>query len=736
MAADPYPTFSPDLPRWLRWGGLGLVCLLLLIPAGRILHRLPIYGDDHSSHLATIHYLLTLIRGGKTDLFCPTFNLGFPLYLYYQPLPHLTSALLHLLSFGLINELLAFNLTVVFLWGVFPITTYLGARRLGLGDTAALLAGAMAPLVSSTFPFGFALHSFMGLGLYTQLYAMVLFPLGVGWTWHALHRSDGRGPGPVVAAGGLLVLIWLSHAFYGVAAGTIAVLMVLVVPGRFRQSVPRLLAMGVITVGSLLFWFIPLAQTQAYAGGWPPWEGTDRWDGYGAARVITALMRGHILDEHQLPILSLALLAGVAVALWRIRTSPALRGLLIGFGLFLFFFMGRRTFGALVDIQPANQGLELFRYIGLVHFYGVLLGAVGLAWLAGLLLPAFKPLATLALLGSILFPPTVSQLSRGRHLFQHLDSTRHLAEAGRAIQTALQRGAPPGRIYAHGKTGEGSHLVAALQALHTDQPLGQSYGVSYHDTLGFYYLEHLDPLDASMLALYNFRYVLATPSCPFSRQQAERRNAPLLRRDDLLLFALPGTHGYFAPVDITFAVVGRPREIRPASLQWLSSDLPAAAQHGVVVSGTDAVPEGIHTVLRGRDTEVETLDHGRWVPLRRPWRAAAGNGPPGRVLAESTHLNQYSARVSLARSAAVVLKVAAHPFWEVRVDGHPASRLVLTPSFLGVRLPAGTHEVSFRFRNPTYQKILFLGSLLAWLAWPLCRWRRRRSTPQRPLSPR
>jgi hypothetical protein len=717
MNSTPALSLTPSLPAWVRRGALAFCCLGVLVFTRKILSSVPIYGDDHSSHLAAVHHLLLLIKNLQTDFFCPTFNLGFPMYLYYQPLPHFTAALIHVFSFGLLDEKLAFNLTVAALWTLYPLTTYLGTRRLGLGDTGALLAGLCAPLVSSTFDFGFTLNSYMGLGLYTQLYAMVLFPLCVGWTWIALHRTEEERRSSLLVVAGLMILIWLSHAFYGVATATVAVVMVAVWPSRFRRSLPRLLALGLITAGSLLFWFIPLALMRGYEGGWP-WESVDRWPGYGLARVARALVQGKLFDDGQFPTLSFGLACGVLWAVVGLRLSPLLRALLVGFLLFVFFLMGRQTFGHLVDIQPANLGLQLFRYIGPVHFFGVLLAAFGLArfgqWVAGQTYRAAAPIFLVALIAL----PAWKAVRSHRDLFHNM-STFSLSPAdlqflGRTVEKAMQGGAPPGRIYAHPKSGTGTHLVAALLATTSDQPMGQSYGVSMHDTLGFYYLEFLDPLQTSRLPLYNFRYVLSVPDNPLSKMLAGR-GSKLSQRAWVQLFLLPGRYGYFQPVDTPFAAVGRPKEIRPVSLAWLKTSLPEAYQFGRIVADEAGRPADIPLLLRAREERIEERTPQGWSPLRSSLETLPGREPPGQVLEERIGLNRYEARVSMKRAGAVALKVAYHPFWRVRVDDRPVSTLLLTPSFLGVNLPRGTHRIAFSFHNPLYQKILLLLTLLLWL---------------------
>lgn len=730
---------SGDLPPLLRRGILALWCGALLAPAaGGILAGQPIYGDDHSSHMAAIHHLLTLIRNGEADLFCPTFNLGFPMYLYYQPLPHFSVALVHILSFGLLSEQLCFNLTVLALWCLYPLTMYLGCRRLGLGDTASLLCALFAPLVDSSLRFGTSLHSVMGLGLFTQLYSMVLLPLCVGWTWEALQRR-GRS---LFCATGLMVLVWLSHAFYGMVAATIAVVMAFSQPSGLRRSLPRLLKMGLATAGTLLFWLIPLAMTRDHMGSWP-FGGEERWMGYGVQVVAEELLFGELLDSGRLPLLSLCLLAGIFVAARRWPVAPALRPLLVCFGMFLFFLMGRRTFGHGVDIQPANMVVQLFRYLGPVHIFGVILAGVGLSRGCDLLRARRVPgIVVILLVAALLAGPILWLMGASRSLFRDLRShplsEEDLGRVSGAVHSAVAAGARPGRIYSHTRTGQGAHIVAALMGRFTDQPMGQSYGVGMHDSLGTFYLEHLDPLKPSRLALYNFRFVLATPDSGFARQQARLGRKPVHQQGSIQVHALPGAHGYFAPADLSFAILGAPRQVRPAAIKWLSSTLPEAGRFGVVAPRLAAVPPEVKHLVRVSDEQVEVLEGGRWRPQKK-WPAALRSpaaAPPGRVRAESAALNSFHARVIMQRQGLLALKVAYHPFWQVEVDGRPAATLMLTPAFLGVSLEAGAHQVAFCFRNPLFQKLLFLAAGVVWILWGArAIIRRRRPSLTRPGSP-
>lgn len=720
--ASSSPVPDAALPRWLPRVVLGAMVLFQLIPALAIVTTLPVYGDDHSSHMAAIRHLLQLLASGQTDLFCPTFNLGFPMYLYYQPLPHLAAALLNIVSVGTFGPQLAFNLTLVLLWSLYPIAIYRGLRTLELDPLAALLSAVCAPLVASTLTFGFTLHSVMALGLYTQTWAMVLLPLALGSGWRAIQPDASLRT--LLIAGGWLLLLCLCHAFYGLVLGTALGVGVLMQPRRFVAGLARLLLLGLVTIASLSYWLVPLLRTRAFAGGWP-WGGPDRWQGYGAAKVAKVFFSGQLFDEGQLPAISIGILAGLFFAAWRWR-QPAARFLIATFALFVVFLMGRRTFGHLVDIQPANLGLQLFRYIGAVHLFGVALAGFGLARLARFVHRRLGKIPATALLVGLLISPLIGQQLRGHSLFRTIRSydqvsAAELARFGTVLDAVAKKEPRLGRVYAHNKVGTGTHLMAALLAHYTELPLGQSYGVGMHDSLGFYYLEYLEPTDQALLGLYGFRFALAAKTSSFAKARQSAATKPLAESRHLALYRFPSEHGFFTVGRAGFALLGNPRELRSAIRSYLKARLFERGLYGLVVppqghAAAVGLPQlklltGTNAILRRQGS--------RWQQTRTMWKdlpVLAKTAPVGRVVKEGLSKAQgYQTEVELTQPGLVVLKIAYHPFWQVEVDGKRQTALQATPALLAVQVPAGKHRVVFRFVNPRYQKLLASGSALLWL---------------------
>jgi uncharacterized membrane protein YfhO len=86
--------------------------------------------------------------------------------------------------------------------------------------------------------------------------------------------------------------------------------------------------------------------------------------------------------------------------------------------------------------------------------------------------------------------------------------------------------------------------------------------------------------------------------------------------------------------------------------------------------------------------------------------------------------------VECAAASPLVIKVTYHPNWHVTVDGQPVSTYMLSPSFVGVDLPAGRHTVDAVY-VATPSKLPLLGLGLAVLLVALVMRRRLDAIPRR-----
>lgn len=85
---------------------------------------------------------------------------------------------------------------------------------------------------------------------------------------------------------------------------------------------------------------------------------------------------------------------------------------------------------------------------------------------------------------------------------------------------------------------------------------------------------------------------------------------------------------------------------------------------------------------------------------------------PGRVVSEQIAANGFSAVVDVAFDCVVLLKVTYHPNWQVTIDGRPVQPVMLMPSYLGVPVSVGVHNLHFEYRAPDWRIWLMLPGAL------------------------
>jgi hypothetical protein len=175
-----------------------------------------------------------------------------------------------------------------------------------------------------------------------------------------------------------------------------------------------------------------------------------------------------------------------------------------------------------------------------------------------------------------------------------------------------------------------------------------------------------------------------------------------------------------------------------APLVLLRSDRAGEIAGGTVLARNDAyeLRELAAPGLVGPVQVVDVLPAGRqaaraaavkWLWSELPFEsrvlAHAGFGGPGRpprgeVLAVRRTASRITAEVDVAADASspttFVVRESWHPRWTARIDGAPAPVRRVTPDFLALDVPAGSHTIDLRFERPRW--FWFLWTLWPWLA--------------------
>ena len=625
------------------------------------------------------------------DHWNPTWVLGFPVFQYYQHLPHLALAALSRTLGGRVELATLYNLTLVFVLAVFPIAMYFALRLFEFSPLAAAFAALCAPFLSSSGIGGFDYQSYVwrGSGMFTQAWGMSLFPLAVGAAWHTMRT--GRRAGWAIAT---LAITMVSHIIYGYMAVLSIVALVFVpddVPGppEGGHHVPEKYVHGVVRravragfvlalVAIAVAYFLMPRALNGVALNRSVWEPVNKYDSYGHGWVLRALVTGDLLDLNRLPIVTLLASVGLAHAL--VRRHAANRVASVLFTVWLVLFFGRPTWGVLYRLLPLSNDLHLHRFIGGVHFAAIALAGLGLEQLFALgsgfsASTSLKPgrlgsssraapaAATLALLAVILYP-----VARERYDYMAADasmldrSRAALAEGYEELQSVLSalrehQRELPARVYAGlpGTWGQqaaiGNVPMYALLSLNGFDIVGYAYhAMSFGADVQY----HFNDRNALHYEIFNVGWVVAPRSWtppPFLSQSFETPH--------WFVYRAP-TGGFFSVVDAPSIWLERPRDVYSTAVASLPSVGLAFAAHPGAATTTGIGHSG--------------------------YRASVEAAQPGHLLFKMTH----------------------HPWWRATVDGQPQPIEWVAPGFMAVPIAAGSHQVAFEYRVPAYK---------AWLFW-------------------
>jgi hypothetical protein len=150
-----------------------------------------------------------------------------------------------------------------------------------------------------------------------------------------------------------------------------------------------------VHVKSLVFcgwWLVPILSCYQFIGGLP-WK-YDATNAHDISIIIRRLLSGEIYDfGRTFPFITLGILAGLSCVFLghhpldkesikiSVAMTPKQQILYTWLGLSFFvsltLFLGRGTFGAWYDLIPFHGEMESLRYLNGLHFFGLLLFAVG-----------------------------------------------------------------------------------------------------------------------------------------------------------------------------------------------------------------------------------------------------------------------------------------------------------------------------------------------------------------------
>jgi hypothetical protein len=658
--------------------------------------------NDGAHHFLFIQRASEALETGQSpfDYWGPEVELGFPYFFYYQHLPHLVVIAVHRLLLRQVDLFTVFNLVRYLLLISFPLTVYWSMRRLGFSTIAGAVAAAASTLFASNKGYGFEYGSYIwrGHGMYTQLWAMHLSLI----TLACLNRLVERGRGYAAAVVASSVL-GLSHLFYSYLMVPAALVLFLV--GLSRANVGarlvRLLVVGGLAGIITAYLSVPFALGKAYLAASVYLEQW-RYDSFGAPTVLTWLANGDMLDHQRLPVLTLLLALGIVAALLA-RTRPALVALGL-LGVWLAMYFGRPTWGSLLHLMPMSEGFPFHRMVGGVHLAAIPLVGLGGEWIwqqMGLLSERWRaPAATLVVL-AVLYPALADRHTHYVENTDWMDQARRAVDGDEDARTMLTtlKTLPPGRAHAglRSNWGQGMsfgylHFYNLLTADRIVAVAPPYASISLNADL----IWHFDERNPAHYDLFNVRYVVAP-----SRLPAPALWQPIKRTPRYVLYEVR-TGG-------AAGLVALDRR------QSVSSQSGLFFQNRSWFMGTE--------LTEGRFVRYDyPAPRDATTTLARAGTTAGACPDGGKITTERLAPGRIDLRVECATPATLMLKETYHPNWRVTVDGRPQRPFMVSPSFIGVDLPAGAHEIRAEYRSPFYKTALLVLGVCVLVATVL--WRR------------
>ncbi len=660
--------------------------------------------NDHILHIGAAQHSAAALASGHepTDPWYAQIGLGYSLFRHYQHLEYVPLAVINVLTNRAISIQTLIDWSTVLLLSLFPLSVFWSMRRFGFGPLAGAFGGLAAPLLATNglYGFDFASYVWRGYGLYTQLWGMFLLPLALAFGYRLLR--EGRGYFPATL---FLVLTLLCHTVYGylavLALGVVALVLLfdgnLIANGwkRFWTVVRRLALLFGLTGLAGSYFLVPFMLDGTYMNR-SVWEFSYKYDSFGADKIMSWFCHGDLFDYGRLPVLTLLVVVGLIVCVVRWR-EPLYRLPPILFGVWLALYFGKPTWGSLLNLLPLSHDMQFHRLIGGVHMAGLLLIGVALAapWPWLLRRQKIWPALVAGLVLVAILLPAFHE--RSVYLRVNADYMRQQRVAEAVAQPDLNaliatlHSLPPGRVYAGFAGGWGNdYRVGSIPMFSELQMAGfDMVGYLYHSlSLNSDIEAWFDDTKADQYNLFNVRYVVAPigQTFPSFVKPIETFGRNVLYQVD--------TTGYFDLVQTPLTLSGSPDELYAAGSSWLKGAEPALKQHprlilnGHAASGTQPLPLSTAASIVAQ-------------PIGTP------SPPRGEIVSGQIDLDgRYAATIRADQAATVMVKITYDPGLRVTVDGTRVEPIMLLPSFVGVPVSSGTHQVVVSYAP---------GSLRLWL---------------------
>jgi len=724
-----------------------VVCALVGAVGFNLWHLFPettgggIPVNDRLFHLPLIDSAVSAITNGQniTDPWQGTMSLGFPVFHYYQHLPHVFLALVNVLSFEHFTTLGLLRWTTYLGLSLFPISIYWSLRRFNFDPLVCGMGALIASLTGNDFQsyggFGYASYSFSGFGLYTQLWGMIFLPIALALGYQTIRTGQGYFWATL-----LLSVTLMSHLLYGYMAFVTLGFLAFIPNTGMKSSVQaifahwkRLLLVFGLVVCVTLYFIVPFLLDQEHFGATAANTNQELRDSFGFQVVIENLVKGDLFDFGRFPSISILILGGIGSCIFYRRDSHYLVPILV-FIAWLLLYFGRTTWGSAIDLLPFSQNIHMHRFVGGVHLGGIFLAATALAmplrwavtrgnkWYIAVVI-----LLTLVLLAPVYVERTAYLSDNSAAKLENQASLKAEQAEIDDLITTLQT-LPPGRVYAGLSVASGEERWGFRYRI-GPVPVALILGAAgldvFSGTLHKYSLisNELEPFDESNphhYNLFNIKYAVF----PEGSQVVDFMN-PVEQFGRHEIFKVETT-GYFDLVGSRLALDGSKEAYKSGAQAWLTSGFPEAKLHPQI--SIDGSPQIRNEGTRNRTVLLENLESTdrslESVSDLNSYITQVSNNPTrGSVISEDLGTNFYSTKVNVDRESMLMLKVAYHPNWRATVDGVDTETFMLMPGFPAIQLGPGEHDVMMEYQSGSLRNVLlgfgflalvFIGILEQW----------------------
>ena len=703
-------------------------------------------GGDNVSHLNllenTAEVLKEFTTTGKLTLWNPDYYTGFPMFYFYSPLPYFFLAIIHLIT--TISLLTLQKIAIVLLFSFLPFIFFKTMRVLNQSMTIATVAAIISTLFSSFTLFGLEFYAFFSSGLFAQLFAIFFLPLAIAYTYQYLTTKTSSSSSSSSSSFSFYKAILfttitiVSHILIGLMLVVLTLCMLVALYKEWKTTMVRFLKLYAIIFLLVAFLFVPyLTDSSSFPG--LPLDNTLKTDGLGLQLTITSFFKGEFLDysfpEGRLPLLTILAMASIFFLFTKKqRKQPFNTFLLISLCITTIIIAGKHTFPFL-NVIPGLNAIQPFRFIAAFHFIAILIISITAGNIIEHLYKKTKNISSInKLITKILTSDTkryiffftifillLTPILAERFATYKANAITHpLTEEYNLLTESLKESNIQGRILdernEHLETLQFHHFIP----LETTLPLVNGRAIGDHDTLTAYYLTDL-PKKKATLDLFNVDVIIENEKTTYT----DKGNVV----------------GYFGTTNPGIILNTKPVGARETLFAWVRSPLPEKNIHFVVKEQSKQQLENGNTITitpkESKEQYITTEDTGEFYTVNtiikeentpqlivthekstketnaKEFFSEIQSLPScGEILNEEYKRGMYKATVQTHKDCMVFLKVSYHKEWGVKVNQEQKELLYISPSFMGVQVPEGQHEIIFQYTVSTQRKILFFLTLI------------------------